>query len=283
MALTFHSFKFLQKLQEEVKSMGNVLSVGRMNNLILNDDFKKLSLKKYEDTYADNILLDNFTISSIESLDYSDFEGANIIHDLNLPIIKLGEKFDTILDFGTSEHIFNIIQNFKNISHLCKINGHILHCLPTNNNCGHGFWQFSPELFLNLYQNKNGFDETLIYLVNLHDNENWYEINKQNVGERLELNSSEPLYIFVKTKKIGKISFDNIHQSDYEFHWQKKEGAQNKNKSRLSLVNKRVKDTIKKFLRNNIVSKNYFRKIEDIKNHNKKNFKKNKNLKKIKI
>ncbi len=283
MALTFHSFKFLQKMQNEMKSMGNVLSIGRMNNLILKDDYQKLSLKKYDDIYAEKILLENFFVNSVESLDYSDFEGANIIHDLNLPIVKFKKEFDTILDFGTSEHVFNIIQNFKNISQLCKINGHIIHCLPANNNCGHGFWQFSPELFLNLYQKKNGFDNTIIYLVNLHDKENWYEINKQNLGERLELNSSEPLYLFVKTKKIGETFFNNIYQSDYEFHWKKKHDQLKNNKSKLSMINKKIKDSIKFFLRNNSVSKNFFQKIEDKKNHNKKNFKKNKNLKKIKI
>lgn len=270
-------------MQNEMKSMGNVLSIGRMNNLILKDDYQKLSLKKYDDIYAEKILLENFFVNSVESLDYSDFEGANIIHDLNLPIVKFKKEFDTILDFGTSEHVFNIIQSFKNISQLCKINGHIIHCLPANNNCGHGFWQFSPELFLNLYQKKNGFDNTIIYLVNLHDKENWYEINKQNLGERLELNSSEPLYLFVKTKKIGETFFNNIYQSDYEFHWKKKHDQLKNNKSKLSMINKKIKDSIKFFLRNNSVSKNFFQKIEDEKNHNKKNFKKNKNLKKIKI
>lgn len=41
MALTFHTFKFLQKIQEEVKPMGNVLSIGRINNLILKNKYQK--------------------------------------------------------------------------------------------------------------------------------------------------------------------------------------------------------------------------------------------------
>lgn len=170
-----------------------------------------------------------------------------------------------------------------NISKLCEISGNIIHSLPANNNCGHGFWQFSPELFFNLYQKKNGFDETIIYLVNLHDKKNWYVINKQNVGDRLELNSSEPLYIFVKTKKIAEANFNNIHQSDYEFQWQKENFSNNKQKSFLSLLNYKMKSNFKLFLRNNLISKNFFEKIENIKNHNKRNFTKNKNLKKIKI
>ena len=283
MALTFHTFKFLQKIEEEIKPMGNVLSIGRINNLILKDEYKKLSIDKSNDIYADKILLENFNIDSLESLDYSDFEGANIIHDLNLPIEGINKKFNTILDFGTSEHIFNIIQNLINISKLCEINGNIIHSLPANNNCGHGFWQFSPELFFNLYQKKNGFDKTVIYLVNLHDKKNWYVINRQNASERLELNSSEPLYIFVKTKKIDEANFKNIHQTDYEFQWQKKNSLINKRKSFLSLVNYKIKNNIKFYLRNNFITKELFEKIENTKNHNKRNFTKNKNLKKIKI
>ena len=39
---------------------------------------------------------------------------------------------------------------------LTKIGGMIIHALPANNFCGHGFWQFSPELFYELYSPENG-------------------------------------------------------------------------------------------------------------------------------
>ena len=84
---------------------------------------------------------------------------------------NLNEKFDTIIDFGTSEHIFNVVENLSNISKFCKNNGIILHSLPANNNCGHGFWQFSPELFFSLYSENNGFSDTeflfLIHTINM--------------------------------------------------------------------------------------------------------------------
>ena len=222
MALTFHTFKYLEKLKNENFFFGETLSLGRLNNLINNDEFKTLKISTSNDEYADEILFENFNIKSLNSLDFSKFENADIIHDLNEPIEKLDKQFDTILDFGTSEHVFNISQCLKNISDLCKISGHIIHCLPANNNCGHGFWQFSPELFFNIYSKKNGFENTEIFLINLFDKKNWYKINKQELGERLELNSSEPLYILVKTKKIGPNHFKNINQSDYEYQWSDK-------------------------------------------------------------
>src|SRR6516162_6511281 len=42
------------------------------------------------------------------------------------------------------------------------------------NYCGHGFWQFSPELFFSLYSEKNGYSDTRIFLVSLDDWDTWY-------------------------------------------------------------------------------------------------------------
>ena len=280
MALTFHTFKYLEKLKKENFFLGETLSLGRLNNLINKDDFKTLKISLSEEDYADKILFENFNLKSLNSLDFSKFENADIIYDLNEPIEKLDKQFDTILDFGTSEHVFNISQCLKNISDLCKINGHIIHCLPANNNCGHGFWQFSPELFFNIYSKKNGFEDTEIFLINLFDKRNWYKINKQELGERLELNSSEPLYIIVKTKKIGPNHFKNINQSDYEYQWSEINEAKTNKKSFLSLLNRNIKNKFKNFLKINIITKKFYLKIEKTKLHNKNNFRVSKNLEK---
>jgi hypothetical protein len=281
MALTFHTYKLLEKFDDNIDGFGEVLSLGQINNLINKDDFNKLSVTEFKDQYSNKLLLKNFNIKSINSLDYSNFEGADIIHDLNLPIKDIAKQFDTIIDFGTSEHIFNIIQNFKNISSLCKTGGKILHCLPANNNCGHGFWQFSPELFFQLYQKSNGYSETEIYLLNLHDKKNFYKIKVQEKGTRLELNSKEPLYIFIKTKKIGDNKFDNINQSDYVDQWSTSLNKTQKPKNKLSKFNKKIKDGIKNILKNNFFLKDVYTNLENTKIHNKNNFKINKNLEKL--
>ncbi len=280
MALTFHTFKYLEKLKEKNFHFGETLTIGRLNNLIEKNDFKKLNILPSNEIYADKIMKDYFNLSSLNTLDYSSFEGADIIQDLNIPLEDTKKQFDTILDFGTSEHIFNIIQCFKNISDLCKLDGHIIHCLPANNNCGHGFWQFSPELFFNIYREENGFIETEIFLINLFDKDNWYKVKKQQKGERLELNSIEPLYLLVKTKKIGKNLFQKINQSDYEYQWKNEKNSKKIDKNVLSIINKKVKDIFKTFLRKNIITKKIYVKFEKNRLHNKNNFKVNKNLEK---
>ena len=283
MALTFHTFKFLEKLKKDNLNFGETLTIGRLNNLLEKEDFKLLNIQIDQNVYADKLLKQHFNLLSLNALDYSSFEDADIIHDLNIPLENSNKQFNTIIDFGTSEHVFNVTECLKNISNLCKINGHIVHCLPANNNCGHGFWQFSPELFFNIYDNKNGFGETEIFLINLFDKKNWYKINKQKIGERLELNSKEPLYLLVKTKKIGKNLYQNINQSDYEQQWLNDQYPTVFKKKRLSLLNKRIKDLFKFFLRSNIITKSFYKKLEKTKLHNKNNYKVNKNLVKLRI
>ena len=203
MGLTFHEYKFLEEVSKK-KEFKNILCLGKQEMILTKEDKKKLKLLEKEnvnDQYIDNLLINKFKANSVKSIDNSSFEGADIIHDMNKPIENLNEKFDTVIDFGTSEHIFDVAQNLNNISKLCKINGIILHSLPANNNCGHGFWQFSPELFFSLYSENNGFFETEIFIFNTHNKYEWWKVEKQKLGERLEINSDSPLYILVKTIK----------------------------------------------------------------------------------
>ena len=83
--------------------------------------------------------------NQVHSLDFSDFEGANIIHDLNIPIKDgLTNSYDLIFDGGTLEHIFNLPEALKNIFLLLKTGGFIVHNLPSHNHVDHGFYMFSP-------------------------------------------------------------------------------------------------------------------------------------------
>jgi len=50
--------------------------------------------------------------------------------------------YDTLVNFGSLEHVYNAPQALLNVSELCRNGGQILHLLPGNNFCGHGFWRF---------------------------------------------------------------------------------------------------------------------------------------------
>ena len=286
MGLTFHEYKFLEEVSKK-KNFGNVLTLGKQEMILTNEDRKRLNLveKDYvNDEYIDKLLVDKFKANSVKSIDNSSFEGADIIHDMNKPIENLNEKFDTIIDFGTSEHIFNVVENLSNISKFCKNNGIILHSLPANNNCGHGFWQFSPELFFSLYSENNGFSETEIFVFNTHNKYEWWKVEKQKLGERLEISSDAPLYVLVKTIKKSETQNKDVQQSDYIERWNENSiNHKDIKKKKLSILWKNIKDNYKKFFIKIILPKKLAQKIEGKKILLKNSLKKNKNLKNIKF
>ena len=171
--------------------------------------------------YAEPMLMHYFGATEVESIDFSDYERASIIHDFNLPVPDaLHGRFDTVIDFGTLEHVFQIPQALKNCSLLAKSGGQILHVLPANNLCGHGFWQFSPELFLSLYSTSNGYRDTELLLADLRDTAHWHPVQPAPPGERITVRSAAPVYILVRTVKAQSgFSHDSVQQSDYLVAW----------------------------------------------------------------
>lgn len=98
--------------------------------------------------------LHSYGFDWVGSLDYSDFEGANFIWNLNQPLLKpsgpiadvLG-SFDLILDYGTSEHVFNPSVAYWNAIALLRQGGYLNSVLPVLGFCDHGIYQFSPSFF----------------------------------------------------------------------------------------------------------------------------------------
>ena len=107
------------------------------------------------DTYADSFLSD-IGASHIDSLDYSEFEGCSVVRDLNIKFSgdsrndNIKEKYDIVLDFGTSEHIFNPSISIANSIFMLKNGGGLVLVLPVVGWIEHGFYQFSPNFFRSL-------------------------------------------------------------------------------------------------------------------------------------
>ena len=165
--------------------------------------------------------------TDLQILDFSDYEKATVIQDLNLPIPNsLREKFSVVMDIGTTEHVFNVTQAHQNLKDLCKCGGHILIVSPANNYLGHGFYQFSPELFFRTFDENSGFELQDLYLVKkgvLRDS--WYRLNDpKNVRRRGNIQTMKRCYVAVIVRKVS--SNPNIsapQQSDYESTWEKSE------------------------------------------------------------
>lgn len=233
MGIDIQALKLLRISHDKFGSFKDTLTIGRQGNhspkwaiqAILNaQDYKPGEDPNYMNIkeFSENIFIDYLGSTKVDSMDASSYEGATIIHDLNLPIENTHQKFDTIFDGGSLEHVFNIPQAFENLSKLCKVGGQILHLLPANNQCGHGFWQMSPELFFSLYSEKNGYKDTEVFLGDT-TNPNWtYKINPPDAGSRHDIQHPNPLYVMVRTV-LATESFNhkNVQQSDYIVEWNK--------------------------------------------------------------
>lgn len=88
----------------------------------------------------------------VDSLDYSPYEQASIIWDLNQPIPeKYWNQYDLIFDGGTAEHVFHFPQFLRNIFLMLKPGGRVIHLSPSHNYVDHGFYMFSPTLYYEYY------------------------------------------------------------------------------------------------------------------------------------
>ena len=170
--------------------------------------------------YCEPLLKQHFGSTIVDSVDAAEYEQATIIHDMNLPFKKSHSKFKTLIDFGTLEHVFHVPQALSNMWELCEEQAQILHVLPSNNFCGHGFWQFSPELFLSMYRPANGFENTEVYLARTNQRKIWYRVEAPRNGQRVNIRTLGEVYVIVRTvMKKRPIAQFPIQQSDYLDLW----------------------------------------------------------------
>jgi hypothetical protein len=145
----------------QLQPLGQVATLGRLEVFMPRSQYQT-ALRKYRRTTgkdidpsgfnADRILVEVLGAESVTSIDNSPYENATEICDLNQPIPShLEGQFDTVLDFGTIEHVLDAPAALVNVYKMCKDNAMVLHASPTNGWVGHGFYQFSPVFFSSFY------------------------------------------------------------------------------------------------------------------------------------
>jgi hypothetical protein len=224
MGIDIHGLNFLRYAKEK-KEFGDVMTIGRQGLDVIEPIVKEI-IKTNSDykseRYCEELLNKYFGATKVESVDNSNYEGATYVHNMNEPLThNLIDKFDTVFDGGCLEHIYNAPQALKNCSLFCKPGGQILHVLPANNWCGHGFWQFSPELFFSLYSKENGYEGTQVFMADLSNTKQWFQVKQPTNGQRANIRCTTELYVLVRTVlKSGDFNHTNVQQSDYVFEWE---------------------------------------------------------------
>jgi hypothetical protein len=160
----------------------------------------------------------------LDTLDASDYEGATLIHDLNLPPPdSLRARFDAVCDFGTLEHVFNFPGALKSCLEMVAVGGRFIAHTTANNYCGHSFYQFSPELFYRALSLENGFAMERMIAVEYGPRRRWYEVQDPNaVRARVSLINAFPVLLFVQAKRVAAVDIFARwpQQSDYAAMWE---------------------------------------------------------------
>lgn len=234
MGITGNSARFIFSARERNDvSFGTTLMLGRQQlfveehhaSLLANRLNIPSALLAHTGTFAEPFFA-ALGAKLVDSMDYSDFEQATVIHDLNTPIPgSLKNKYSVVFDGGTLEHVFNFPVAIKNCMDMIAVGGHFISITPTNNFCGHGFYQFSPELFYAIFTEAHGFQVSrmLLEIEGPSDASSaWYEIMDPNkVKRRVTICNSNPSSIMLVAKKITETDSISLRpfQSDYAHIW----------------------------------------------------------------
>ena len=156
------------------------------------------SIFKENDGYAETFLR-YIGANVTDSFDYSNYEQATHVHDMNLAIPEIyKDKYNVVIDGGALEHIFNFPVAIKNCMEMVKVNGYYIGMTIGNNFMGHGFYQFSPELFFSIFTRENGYELAKMIIFETSPNLQWYSVEDPNeLKERVTLVNRVPVFIMI--------------------------------------------------------------------------------------
>lgn len=216
MGIDLHTFRFVSGLARQ-RPLGRVLTIGRQGV-----DFDPALVGSppadpAEAPYCEWAIR-ALGAEAVESVDISDYESATYVADLGVPTV-LPSQFDTVIDAGSLEHVFDVVTAFRNVIGFTAKNGRIVHVLPVNNLSGHGFWQFSSDLLYALYADVNGFAETRVYYASSLNPDEWRLVPEPGAGTRTELVSIEPIILLSVTTKAREVERLRVTQPFYARAW----------------------------------------------------------------
>ena len=177
--------------------------------------------KRSDSVYAEP-LLERLKFQQVESLDATAYQGAGLVHDLNTPLpLEHHAKFDWVFDGGSLEHVFDFPTAIRNITALLKTGGLFITMTPANNWMGHGFYQFSPELFYRAFCAEHGFRTRFAALVAHGPPPVFHALrDPAKTGHRAQINPPGRMsLLFVAEKLSATASIKEVQQSDYSARW----------------------------------------------------------------
>ncbi|RID93869.1 methyltransferase domain-containing protein [Gemmobacter lutimaris] len=241
MAVDLVTLQELCALSQRFKPAGRTLMLGR-HEWRPNPRFKRgfrTTWRKagLEGSYLETVQDDGFCetlmaslgFGAMESLDFSDYEGATILHDLNHPVGEALEgQFDFIYDGGTLEHVFNVPVALQSVFRMLKPGGRFVSCNGMNGWMGHGIYQFNPELVWSFWKRMCGCKVHVCRAIETSPTEQGeYRLDFPDpaiTGRRLRFRGinfpTRRVYLYYEVERLPESALgDRMLQSDYEVKW----------------------------------------------------------------
>jgi SAM-dependent methyltransferase len=163
---------------------GRALMIGRQNTGLTPDEATQLLTRNGLPLLTDRFELDKdtqhvtgrdgeitdrsffaaFCDCSVEAIDVSDYEGAEIVHDLSVPIPDvLKGQFDFIYDGSTLDNVFNVATAMQNINDLLKPGGRCV-LMNWSNSTPTAYAMLSPDWFMDFFA-YNEYEDAKVLVV----------------------------------------------------------------------------------------------------------------------
>ena len=252
MGIDYASAKKLVQLAAKTDQQGRVPMLGRAK-LRMPPRLQKalervLASEGFDYSYAETFWR-RLGYSDVLSMDFSDYESAEILHDLTDPVPQqLQGQFDLVFDGGTTEHVFDVATCMTNLFHLLVRKGVFVGCSPANGWLGHGFYKFGPELVYGFWKLRMGCE--ILYCSMLPELPRHKEVplqdNIQN-GNRIKLYKDVPpgrVYLYYEAQK-GETAGDRSWalQSDYVAKWNRFDAAEGREETDVMKLRKEHMET----------------------------------------
>ena len=238
MGIDYALFERLCELASRYRPKGRTLMLGR-HKLPVQERYAtryQTALDRHgldlrlEDCLQDDGYCETFMrklgFGEMEALDFSDYEGATILQDLNDPVPQALEgQFDFIFDGGTIEHVFNVPVALTSVFRMLGTGGRFVSANGMNGWPLHGLYQFNPDLVYSFWSRMCGCKVHGCMGVVKKPGRKDVQIafrDPAETGKRLRGKNfpTGRVYLYYEVERLDSSQLgDRTLQSDYETRW----------------------------------------------------------------